>query len=164
MRGLRQPKRTPVHPTFGYNRAPHIKPLPEFGTRHGARRSRQVKALRWQPTPERSIDTQRLFGALANHSPPPSSRVRRSAYRWHNKRTLANPPNPLMIFCTRIWETDQIFAHIENKSADMEKRHDVQARGFWESPRQQAPHASPAQSGVHASAAAGFPPARQEGY
>ena len=30
------------------------------------------------------------------------------------------PPNPLMIFCTRIWETDQIFAHAENKSADME--------------------------------------------
>src|SRR6516164_4132360 len=30
------------------------------------------------------------------------------------------PPNPLMIFCTRIWETDQIFAHVENKSADME--------------------------------------------
>ena len=24
-----------------------------------------------------------------------------------------------MIFCTRIWETDQIFAHVENKSADM---------------------------------------------
>src|SRR5262249_15066143 len=30
-----RPKRTPVHPTFGYNRAPHIKPLPEFGTRDG---------------------------------------------------------------------------------------------------------------------------------
>src|SRR6516162_2952182 len=30
------------------------------------------------------------------------------------------PPNPLMIFCTRIWETDQIFAHVENKSADIE--------------------------------------------
>ena len=26
----------------------------------------------------------------------------------------------LMIFCTRIRETDQIFAHIENKAADME--------------------------------------------
>jgi hypothetical protein len=25
-----------------------------------------------------------------------------------------------MIFCTRIWETDQIFAHAENKSVDME--------------------------------------------
>jgi len=25
-----------------------------------------------------------------------------------------------MIFCTRIWETDQIFAHIENKSTDTE--------------------------------------------
>jgi hypothetical protein len=25
-----------------------------------------------------------------------------------------------MIFCTRIWETDQIFAHAENKAADME--------------------------------------------
>src|SRR6516225_5361112 len=37
-----------------------------------------------------------------------------------NKRTLANPSNPLMIFCTRIRETDQIFAHVENKSADME--------------------------------------------
>ena len=28
--------------------------------------------------------------------------------------------HPLMIICTRIWETDQIFAHAENKSADME--------------------------------------------
>ena len=25
-----------------------------------------------------------------------------------------------MIFCTRIRETDQLFAHVENKSADME--------------------------------------------
>jgi hypothetical protein len=25
-----------------------------------------------------------------------------------------------MSFCTRIWEADQIFAHVENKSADME--------------------------------------------
>src|SRR5712691_3463768 len=30
MRGLRQPKRTPVHPTFRYNRAPHIKPSPNL--------------------------------------------------------------------------------------------------------------------------------------
>src|SRR6516165_3057552 len=32
----------------------------------------------------------------------------------------AGHPRPLMIFCTRIWEADQIFAHAENKSADME--------------------------------------------
>src|SRR6516165_5004955 len=32
----------------------------------------------------------------------------------------AGHPRPLMIFCTRIWKTDQIFAHAENKSADME--------------------------------------------
>src|SRR5215831_5095136 len=32
----------------------------------------------------------------------------------------AGPPRPLIIFCTRIWEADQIFAHVENKSADME--------------------------------------------
>src|SRR5215831_14667784 len=38
------------------------------------------------------------------------------------QRSLAyfSTPHPLMIFCTRIWETDQIFAHAENKSADME--------------------------------------------
>src|SRR6516165_966264 len=38
------------------------------------------------------------------------------------QRSLAylSTPDPLMIFCTRIWETDQIFAHVENKSADME--------------------------------------------
>src|SRR6266566_1860888 len=30
MRGLRQPKRTPVHPTFRYNRAPRIKPSPNL--------------------------------------------------------------------------------------------------------------------------------------
>src|SRR5215813_12044402 len=80
-----------------------------------------------------------------------------------NARRPLGHPHPLMIICTRIRETDQIFAHVENKSADMEKRHDVQARDFRQPPRQQAPHASPAQSGVHASAAAAFPPARQEG-
>src|SRR5262249_31035452 len=32
----------------------------------------------------------------------------------------AGHPHPLMIICTRIRETDQIFAHVENKSADME--------------------------------------------
>ena len=41
-----------------------------------------------------------------------------------NKQTLAyllDPLNLLMIFCTRIRETDQIFAHVENKSAYMER-------------------------------------------
>jgi hypothetical protein len=37
--------------------------------------------------------------------------------RW---RTLLSTLNPLMIFCTRIRKTDQIFAHVENKSAKME--------------------------------------------
>ena len=32
----------------------------------------------------------------------------------------AGQPHPLMIICTRIRETDQIFAHAENKAADME--------------------------------------------
>src|SRR5215475_5825444 len=32
----------------------------------------------------------------------------------------ASHPHPLMIICTRIRETDQIFTHVENKSADME--------------------------------------------
>ena len=32
----------------------------------------------------------------------------------------SSTPHPLMIFFTRIRETDQIFAHVENKSADME--------------------------------------------
>jgi hypothetical protein len=32
----------------------------------------------------------------------------------------AGHPHPLMIICTRIRETDQIFAHAENKAADME--------------------------------------------
>src|SRR5262249_31993450 len=32
----------------------------------------------------------------------------------------AGPPRPLIIFFTRILETDQIFSHVENKSADME--------------------------------------------
>src|SRR5262245_6326839 len=42
------------------------------------------------------------------------SRVHGSAYSWHNKRS----PHRLMIFFTRIRETDQIFAHFENKSPD----------------------------------------------
>src|SRR5262249_15987711 len=96
------------------------------------------------------------------HSSPTSSRSL-SLSKQAKPLIRSRPPHPLMIFCTRIWETDQIFAHVENKSADMEKRHDVQARGVWQPSRQQAPHASPAQSGVHASAAAAFPPARQEG-
>src|SRR5215471_3698017 len=32
----------------------------------------------------------------------------------------AGHPHPLVIICTRIRETDQIFTHVENKSADME--------------------------------------------
>src|SRR5215475_4219191 len=32
----------------------------------------------------------------------------------------AGDPHPLTIICTRIRETDQIFTHVENKSADME--------------------------------------------
>jgi hypothetical protein len=64
---------------------------------------------------------------------------------------------------------DHLFVDAETKAA---VRADWMAKGeavvrkyvrAWESPRQQAPHASPAQSGVHASAAAAFPPARQEG-
>ena len=34
-------------------------------------------------------------------------------------RLTFSSPHPLMIFSTRIRETDQVFAHIENKSADM---------------------------------------------
>ena len=37
------------------------------------------------------------------------------------------------------------------------EHHDVQARGFRQPSRQQAPHASPAEPGVHASAAAELP-------
>src|SRR5262245_30831149 len=36
------------------------------------------------------------------------------------RRAAAGHPHPLMIICTRIRETDQIFTHVENKSADME--------------------------------------------
>src|SRR5262245_48334149 len=39
----------------------------------------------------------------------------------------------------------------------------VQARGFRQPSRQQAPHASSAEPGVHASAAAELPPSGQEG-
>ena len=35
-------------------------------------------------------------------------------------RTRLSTPQSLMIFCTRIRKTDQIFAHIENKSSGME--------------------------------------------
>ena len=37
-----------------------------------------------------------------------------------NARRAAGHPHPLMIICTRIRETDQIFAHVENKSTNME--------------------------------------------
>src|SRR5262245_43673291 len=69
MRGLRQPKRTPVHPTFGYNRASHIKPLPEFGTRHGARPSSQINGLRWQPRLRGGIGRKSLFRPVATLRP-----------------------------------------------------------------------------------------------
>src|SRR5262249_3268524 len=35
-------------------------------------------------------------------------------------RFTSRPPHPLITFCTRIRETDQIFAHAENKAGDME--------------------------------------------
>ena len=59
----------------------------------------------------------------------------------------------LAAFC----KTEQIFAHVENKSAHNGERHDVQARGFWQPPRRQAPYTSSAESGVHAGAPAELP-------
>jgi hypothetical protein len=67
-----------------------------------------------------------------------------------------------MVFCTHIRETNQIFAHVENKSAEVEGtmtfKQGVSGNPSW----QQAPYTSPAQSGVHASAAAELPPSGQE--
>jgi hypothetical protein len=55
-------------------------------------------------------------------------------------------------------ETDQIVAHIENKSTDTESAMTFKQGGFRQPPRQQAPHASFAEPGVHAGAAAELPP------
>src|SRR5262249_8901791 len=69
-----------------------------------------------------SFDPQRLSGALANPFLTYFERVRRKpivAKTSEASLTFATL-HPLMIICTRIRETDQIFAHAENKSADME--------------------------------------------
>src|SRR5215831_2304080 len=52
----------------------------------------------------------------ARQSPPPSSRVGTTS----DPSLTFSTPHPLMILCTRIRVADQIFAHVENKSADME--------------------------------------------
>src|SRR5262247_4587005 len=53
MRGLRQPKRTPVHPTFRYNRAPHIKPSanlePDMDSQTVERRAQHQPRLEDEP-------------------------------------------------------------------------------------------------------------------
>src|SRR5262245_1574421 len=54
------------------------------------------------------------------HSSPTSSRSL-SLSKQAKPLIRSRPPHPLMIFCTRIREADQIFAHVENKSADTER-------------------------------------------
>jgi hypothetical protein len=51
------------------------------------------------------------------HSPPPFEP--RPPITTSEPSLTFSTPHPLMIFFTRIRETDQIFAHVENKSADM---------------------------------------------
>src|SRR5262245_48108614 len=51
------------------------------------------------------------------HSPPPFEP--RPPITTSEPSLSVSTPHPLMIFFTRIRETDQIFAHVENKSADM---------------------------------------------
>ena len=42
--------------------------------------------------------------------------------RCHNEASLTfSTRHPPMIFCTRNWETDQIFAHVENNAVDVER-------------------------------------------
>jgi integrase len=59
--------------------------------RGGMPRLSRINQLECQTGAHAIFEAQRLSGALANHSRPPSSRVRRSAYRRHNKQTLADP-------------------------------------------------------------------------
>src|SRR5262249_33455847 len=57
------------------------------------------------------------------HSSPTSSRVRRKPIvaKTSEASLTFSTPHPLMIFCTRNWETDQIFAHVENNAVDVER-------------------------------------------
>ena len=90
---------------------------------NGPRRLKRIKALHWQTPARDSFDLQRLSGALAN---PIRHLLRLASADRPIVGTTSEPLltfwtlTPLMIFFTRIRETDQIFAHIENKSADME--------------------------------------------
>jgi hypothetical protein len=92
--------------------------------RNGVPHVCRANGLDWQTAAHDSFDLQWLSGALANL-------IRRllqavSADRPIVVGTTSEPsltfstPHPLMIFCTRIREADQIFAHVENKSAEME--------------------------------------------
>jgi hypothetical protein len=75
-----------------------------------------------------SFGPQRLFGELSNpRDLLQAASADRPIVGTTSKPLL--PLNPLMIFCTRVWETDQVFAHVENKSARHGERNDVQARG-----------------------------------
>jgi hypothetical protein len=92
--------------------------------RAGVPRVCRANGLDWQTAAHDSFDPQWLSGALANPIRHLLQAV--SADRPIVVGTTSDPsltfstPHPLMIFCTRIRETDQIFAHVENKSADME--------------------------------------------
>jgi hypothetical protein len=87
------------------------------------RRLKRIKALHWQTPARDSFDQQRLSSAVANsirHLLRVASADRPIVGTTSEPDSPFSSPHPLTIFSTRIWETNQIFAHIENKSAETE--------------------------------------------
>src|SRR5262245_36734939 len=68
---------------YGYNRAPHIKPLPEFGTRDGQRQWRRINALCRQPSLRGSIGQHKVISASGNPVTGHNVSKRRSADWQH---------------------------------------------------------------------------------
>src|SRR5262249_34141965 len=77
MRGLRQPKRTPVHPTFRYNRAPHIKPSanlePDMDSQTVERRAQHQPRLEDEPL-VRGLGRYAADAPMSGQTPPCSGR------------------------------------------------------------------------------------------
>src|SRR6516164_3165370 len=67
MRG--QPKRTPVHPTFGYNRAPHVKPSPNLEPDMGRADQARSTACGGNPARTAALGAKGLFRPVATRRP-----------------------------------------------------------------------------------------------
>jgi hypothetical protein len=89
--------------------------------RAGLPRASNINGLASQPALRGLFDPQRLSGVVANHSPPPLGR--QSVLPTAQSASAPFPSQTTRrtgVCFTHIPEANQLFAHIENKSAEME--------------------------------------------